>query len=385
MVKWFFVSVICVVALWVWTVRADAAVTKEWTFLVYLDGDNNLDSFGTTNMNQMQAVGSTNDVNIVVLRDRANQSTSAKIYYVKKGSSQMVFDHRKNLDMGDWKTLVDFFKWAQINYPAKHYVVDVWDHGGGWGKKPIVRDIAWDDGTGNAITTPQLGQAMAEMKALNGGKNIDILGMDACLMQMAEVINEVSPSVDVVAASEEVEPGEGWDYNAPLAYITRNPLASALEFASQIEDAYVKFNGSQAVQGSVVSTSALTAAAPKIAELADELGKFDVLSRTQIAQIISDTHAFYMSDFCDFVDFAHRVGEAAVLNPELKAKAEAVEALLKAAVYANYRSSSMAEGAQGVSIWLPSSSQLAARKAKYQAMTWNQTSRWLDFLEKLYQ
>src|SRR5207249_2834038 len=38
----------------------------KWTFLVYLDAANNLRDFGPLNFNQMEQVGSTADVNIVV-------------------------------------------------------------------------------------------------------------------------------------------------------------------------------------------------------------------------------------------------------------------------------------------------------------------------------
>src|SRR5690349_13871147 len=39
---------------------------KEWTLLVFLNGNNNLDRFGALNINQMEKVGSTSDINIVV-------------------------------------------------------------------------------------------------------------------------------------------------------------------------------------------------------------------------------------------------------------------------------------------------------------------------------
>ena len=39
---------------------------KEWTFLLYLNGNNNLDSFGKLNINQMEAAGSSDAVNLVV-------------------------------------------------------------------------------------------------------------------------------------------------------------------------------------------------------------------------------------------------------------------------------------------------------------------------------
>ncbi|MFZ9594816.1 MAG: hypothetical protein ACO3A2_01925, partial [Bdellovibrionia bacterium] len=39
---------------------------KEWTFLTFMNGKNNLDSFGALNINQMEKVGSTDQINVVV-------------------------------------------------------------------------------------------------------------------------------------------------------------------------------------------------------------------------------------------------------------------------------------------------------------------------------
>ena len=43
---------------------------KEWTFMVYIDGDNNLEGAAVDDFLEMSAVGSTGDVNIVVQMDR---------------------------------------------------------------------------------------------------------------------------------------------------------------------------------------------------------------------------------------------------------------------------------------------------------------------------
>ncbi len=42
----------------------------SWTFLVYLDGDNNLEDAAIDDLNEMEAVGFTTDANIVVHADR---------------------------------------------------------------------------------------------------------------------------------------------------------------------------------------------------------------------------------------------------------------------------------------------------------------------------
>ena len=44
--------------------------TAEWTVMVYLDADNNLESAGIDDINEMEIVGSTTEVNVVVQVDR---------------------------------------------------------------------------------------------------------------------------------------------------------------------------------------------------------------------------------------------------------------------------------------------------------------------------
>jgi hypothetical protein len=365
------------------TALAQSAHTKKWTFIVYMNGDNNLDTFGDLNLKQMQAVGSSNDVNVIVLRDRADQKTSSKIYYVKKGSSEVVKDFNKNIDMGDYRTMIDLFKFAQEKYPAESYAFDIWNHGAGWGLTsfiPEFRDISWDDGTGHYITTPQMGIAMAEMAKMNGGKKIDLLGTDACLMQMAEVVNEVAPSVTAMVASEEVEPGAGWDYSVPLKMLTKNPDATALELGDSIAKGYMT-TGTSGLQLSVISIDELPVLKEKLDDFAQGLASFDTLSKEQLGKIITQTKGFTMSDFKDLIDFAKRVAAAAP-NSGLKTLALDLIDASKDAIKANY--SNIAD-ANGISIWIPSAGVYENKKSRYAKLLWSQETKWDDFLSSLYQ
>ncbi|HZK12435.1 MAG TPA: hypothetical protein VFD10_08860, partial [Atribacterota bacterium] len=51
--------------------------TAEWTVMVYLDSDNNLESAGIDDINEMEIAGSTSEVNIVVQADRIPYSILA--------------------------------------------------------------------------------------------------------------------------------------------------------------------------------------------------------------------------------------------------------------------------------------------------------------------
>jgi hypothetical protein len=147
--------------------RAEQAkAQKEWTFLLFLNGNNNLDYFGAYNINQMEEVGSNENLNMVVQWASIGKRTTKRLLVTKDNDTKNVtsktIEDLGNIDMGDYKQLVNFIEWGAKNFPAKHYMVAVWNHGNGWqilnlGAGAITRDISYDDNTGNKITTEELG------------------------------------------------------------------------------------------------------------------------------------------------------------------------------------------------------------------------------------
>ena len=234
----------------------------DWLFMVYLDADNNLESAGIDDMNEMENAGSTDDVAIVVQMDRAERDyyddttngnwTDAKRIYVTQDADQAiinspVIEDLGEVNMGDPAVLQSFIEWSIANYPAQHYALVLWNHGSGWrereGSGESVKSICVDDESGDELTMTELRSALNAAN-LNTGKTLDILGFDACLMQMVEVNYQVMgsssrPLVDITVGSEETEPGDGWDYSATLTALTANPAMTPAGLATQIVNDYV--------------------------------------------------------------------------------------------------------------------------------------------------
>jgi len=166
----------------------------EWTVMVYLAADNDLESAGINDINEMEMVGSSPDVKIVVQADRIpnyNSSngdwTTTRRYYITQDFDLMQINSQFNdlgeLNMGDPQTLIDFASWAVTEYPAKKYLLVIWNHGGGF-RSPAytTKDIAWDDTSGgDRITMLELEDALSAI-SVQMGKNIDIVGMDALVL-----------------------------------------------------------------------------------------------------------------------------------------------------------------------------------------------------------
>jgi hypothetical protein len=210
----------------------------EWTIMVYVNGKNNLEKFAIGDLNEMEMVGSNSKVNIVVelgrmdgYDDSNGDWKTTRRYYVTKDNNTATIGSKMlkdlgSIDMGDYKNVIDFGKWAKAAYPAKKYMLIIWNHGSGWEKgmeQRITKGISYDEETGNHINTPQMGQIF---KGIGG---VDVYGSDACLMQMAEVDYELKDSVQYIVGSEETEPGDGYTYNTFLGPLIAKPAMTPEE------------------------------------------------------------------------------------------------------------------------------------------------------------
>lgn len=118
------------------------AVPAEWTIMVYLNADNNLERFGIQDFREMAKIGSDDKVNVVVQFDRTPEETNecgdwtqALRFRVEKGMEPTTANAIEDLgevDMGDKNVLAAFVEWAKLRYQAKRYMLIIWNHGQGW-------------------------------------------------------------------------------------------------------------------------------------------------------------------------------------------------------------------------------------------------------------
>ncbi len=383
--------VLAVCALLLATSFASAAQqVKEWNMLVFLNGNNNLDSFGAMNINQMEQIGSNDQVNILVQWASAKKDNVSRLYITQDNNTQQVtsqvVQNMGSVDMGDWKELVKFVEWANQNYPAKKYFVVVWDHGGGWhlasipGMKPM--DISWDDNTGNNITTEQLGQAMAEAAKVIGHK-VDVYSSDACLMGMVEVASEMSESVQYYLGSQDVEPGAGWPYANFLAKWAQNPTMSAADLVKVHAAEYLAaYNGgiygNRKVTMSAYDLSQIGSYEQSLKQLGTELTGLDNASLAKVARSAKNAKLFTYWDYRDVIDFVDLVTKNGITTPAMQSVRDAQSKF----VIANNQNQDAKTW--GVSIWLPSSSSdYSGYIERYHGLKFNQRTNWADLVTKI--
>src|ERR1044071_2166798 len=100
--------------------------------------------------------------------------------------------------------------------------------------------ICPDQHSGQAITNFELREIL-ELTRRRIGRQIDIFGMDACLMGMAEVCYELRETVRYGVGSETLVPGTSWPYHTILQHLVANPDIEPKELCNIIVKAFVAY------------------------------------------------------------------------------------------------------------------------------------------------
>lgn len=231
---------------------------REWNFLVYMSNNNNLHRYGVANFRQMVQVGSNKNVHIALQMDSLGQKEISRFYIEQ--NNPLLSETQSNTTTsfsGTPANLCDFVRWGTNNYPSTKTCLVLWNHGAGikdpsiWGRmimrwrddlfilnkatgmleldrsmskkeelKSLAheRGIAFNDAAEAYLTNDDLKRSLELVsRDCLAGRKIDVLAMDACHMAMVEIASQVKNSVSVMVASEEVEPGTGWNYVPALA------------------------------------------------------------------------------------------------------------------------------------------------------------------------
>ena len=168
---------------------------------------------------------------------------------------------------GDPKMLYNFVAFCVDQHPkTDHYVLIICGHGAGVQRDFLLRDHRPD---GN-LTIHELRYALRMMHETLHGKDpskrfkLDILGMDVCLMSMAEITYELRGFVDIAIGCESYSPAAGWPYRQTVRHIDSLSEKGQLKFlrdwenvARNIVKEYVRFYSDYWLGGLSVSMSAL--------------------------------------------------------------------------------------------------------------------------------
>jgi hypothetical protein len=406
---------------------------KTWTVLVYLAGDNDLDGAGVVDLGEMKRVGSNARVNMVAQFDRAGKNAATKRYFLRKGTTlaKDVVASLGETNMGDPNVLQDFLAWGAKNYPAQRYMVVIWNHGAGWddeniyrsvrrglkrnvaykksavgetvrgaaGAVPIARvramskrpfkralfsttiqqavqkrAIAFDDQAEDFLDNIELKRVLTAAKKTFGGK-IDVLGMDACLMNMVEVAYQVRNTAQVLVGSQEVEPADGWPYHTVLRELTRKPDVTPAEIVARYLASYKPNEG---VTQSALDLSASTRLEGAIDKLSASLLKELPGEATQIAVMRARRAArdYETRDYVDLVHFCQLLRKYSASAAVQGACSGVEDAAARTFVLASGFKGASVTNSNGVSIYFPEET----ISPLYAKLDFAKNNKWNEFL-----
>lgn len=394
--------------------------------MVYLAGDNNLERYGVKDLLEMKRIGSSKEIAIVAQYDRMSDQVTRR-YYISQ-SQELQNDCVVDLpetNTGDPDVLLDFIVWAARTYPAEHYALVLWNHGSGWkdddiyqaaqrqdvviprgslrnvasGKasralfrttidqivvNPDLRAILFDDSSADFLDNQEMAAVLRQACAQTG-QPIDLLGFDACLMNMLEVNFQVRDTCRVVVGSQELEPGDGWPYDRILQRLAARPGMGAEELGRIIVESYLDYYQTErpavAVTQSAVRTGSLMALNQAVDQLGLALLKSAREKKTQMlvswaqkfAQVFSDPEYYDLAHLCKLLSEEDQEGEVG-------SAARGVLAIFNGAdspILAAARNGDPVKNAHGLSIYLPG----RILSPLYGRLEFAQQNSWDDFLQ----
>lgn len=313
---------------------SDTASGKQadWTLLLYLCGstlEECPEHCGTTLIERLSEVTASDKVNFLVetggSRTWANPKVSPdKIQRFQiSGSDMELRDEQPLSSMSDPDTLSSFLKWGTDNYPAKHTIAILMDHGAS--VMGAEMDSIFDE---SLMSVPEIMQAFKD-----SGKHFDIIGFDACLMANYEVAADLSPYADYLLASQETE-CLGWDYTQLGQAMVDNPEISPEVLGRNICDGYVALREQVGAEyGATLSLTDLSKVQP-IVDAVSEMGKAmgnciqDPKKLVALSSEIQSVKHYFYPYTLDLVDFARKTS---VLDKSTTQKV--VSAVQNAVVY----------------------------------------------------
>jgi hypothetical protein len=400
----------------------------KWTVMLYMNGDNNLDPFAISDFEEMANVKYDPSVNVVVQLDRIGDKNTDEDWgetrrflmreNLKPTRSASLQGFAEESNMGDPATLASFVTWATQSFPAERYMLVIWSHGDGWrrmlnegsSRESVVsrrravadveallmkgqltasrlasmnllrtpldtqfRTISEDESNGyDKLYVREIQDALEGV--FKGGGGLEVIGFDACLMQMIETGYAMRNVAGIMVGSEELEPMEGWSYNVWLQALSDHPDLDGAALGSAIVDSY-RETYEQARPDTTLSAVRLANGdigrlAAAVSSLSRELLISLERELPRITQARMRSYVFAPKRGYHGIDlhgFCSHLAEAEV-SSQLRARAGEVMTIVDSLVVRNYAGKARqgAFGSRGLAIYFP------ADNATYQADKYKQ-------------
>lgn len=329
-----------------------------WTILVYLCGSDLESEGNAATVDIIEAISAqySDDVRIVYQTGGANQwyedsgisNSSLQRWVTVDGDIELV-EELPDASMGAADTLADFVSWGVKNYPAKRMGLVMWNHGGG-----SISGVCFDENHDyDSLSLNEIDSALNSVYDQMTDK-FEFIGFDACLMSTMEAANILVPYARYMFASEETEPGCGWNYTDIMNFLAEDPDADGSQLGEmQCESFYqhcVDYGDSNGTTFTITDLSKMDALLEAFDRTAKELYEYEDLN--SIARAVYNADNFGGNNRNE--GYTNMVDLKGFLNMVKQYAPSAEEALsaLDAAVIYNVNGIDHT-GAGGLSIYYP--------------------------------
>ena len=276
------------------------------TIMVYAIGTD-LESEGaclTADVKEMLAANPGDGVNIVLQTGGCNEyhnnfgmkgGITQRFSIIDGNIEELDDDDIKKASMVDAGTLEDFIKFSKENYPADHYILVMWDHGGG-----VPLSFGFDEVHDGTLTEIEMADAIG-----NCDIEFESIIFNACLMGSLEVAKALDPYTEYIVAAESPTWGSayydlGINYTNFLNYIGGDFKGNAKDYSEFIVRDYMDVvEAAQASSGYTFDTCMSAIDTDNIDEVFEAYEKF-------IAAL--DKRVFEQDGYAEYVQIRETCG-----------------------------------------------------------------------------
>ncbi len=360
-------------------------------------GDNNLSSYVLEDLQEM-AAGNSGPLAVIALTDFAYEKASVKV--LMPGAALRTVEHLGEIDTGDPETLAAFLARAlKTTEQVPHIAIGFWDHGSGvfneddpnetyldrspraarylprhlrsrskparklfvspskLAAQPRMRAMLHDDTNGGVLTNYEAHGVLkaAFNRAGRQDKKIDMIFSDTCLNGMIEVVEQFKEFAEVIVGSEDLEPGDGWEYQELFQLMSTSPPTNASDWGQQAVDAFKQGYLHRPYQhpctlAAFKTDSRLTAEMRSLILSLSQNGQMGIQA---VKLAIADTQSFNRYDSFDIRDFAVKLSSNTNSGDIEAACQRVIEAFDEACIH-SIALGSQVQNARGLAFWYPS-------------------------------
>ncbi len=339
---------------------------KNYTVMIYMIGSNleSINAAGTSDLLEIESSGIDYSRNNVLVYAGGSRrwftdipgDRNAILDMSRDADDRIVAETEGNADMGADSTLSYFLDFSTTYYPSDHYMLIFWDHGGG----PILGYGSDELFSNDSLLLSEMESAMNSTQFRS--RKLDIVGFDACLMGCLENMSVWSDYADYYIASEELEPGDGWNYDF-LSIL--NEDVTPQEIGSHVLDCYESHYAAKRsdvynpdLTLSLIDLSKIGSVISAVNDLSDSM-KTDLKGNgfISISRSRADTKSFgYIAPSEDssdatYYDLADLGDLAEQLSESYPSQSQKLKTALEQMVVDHYAS---VENTSGASIYFPS-------------------------------